>query len=86
MEASPGIFSRIELIRPPYSQPRYTAANRIRADSGGRPRAKAIGINSATPLIGPRPGNRPTTVPIRVPLNAVTRLYGVSATPKPWPR
>ncbi|MNP77214.1 hypothetical protein D3C76_1745930 [compost metagenome] len=68
------MFSRIELIRPPYSQPRYTAASRIKADSGGRPRAKAIGINSATPLIGPRPGSSPTTVPIRVPVKAVTRL------------
>ncbi|MCY1433389.1 hypothetical protein D9M71_494160 [compost metagenome] len=80
------MFSRIELMRPPYSHPRYTAANRIKADSGGRPRAKAIGINSATPLIGPRPGSRPTTVPIRVPVRAVTRLYGVRATPKPCPR
>lgn len=74
VEASPGMFSRIELIRPPYSQPRYTAASRISADSGGRPRAKAMGISRATPLIGPRPGSRPTTVPIKVPERAVTRL------------
>ena len=66
------MFSKIELMRPPYSQPRYTAASRISADSGGKPRAKAMGISSATLLIGPRPGNRPTTVPIRVPHNAVT--------------
>ncbi|MNJ46445.1 hypothetical protein D3C77_415740 [compost metagenome] len=68
------MLSRIELIRPPYSHPRYTAASRINADSGGRPRAKAMGISSATPLIGPRPGNKPTTVPMRVPHSAVTRL------------
>jgi len=42
-----------------------------------------MGISNATPLIGPRPGNRPTTVPINVPQRAVTRLYGLSATPKP---
>jgi hypothetical protein len=68
------MLSRIELIRPPYSQPRYTAASRISADSGGRPRAKAIGMSSATPLIGPKPGSRPTTVPINVPDRAVIRL------------
>ncbi|MNW06161.1 hypothetical protein D3C71_2025190 [compost metagenome] len=51
-----------------------------------RPRAKATGMSRATPLIGPRPGSRPTTVPIRVPISAVIRLYGLSATPKPWPR
>jgi len=73
-EASPGMFSRIEEIRPPYSQPRYTAASRISALSGGRPRAKAMGISSATPLIGPSPGSRPTMVPIRVPHSAVKRL------------
>ena len=83
VEASPGMFSRMELIRPPYSQPRYTAASRINADSGGRPRANAIGISNATPLIGPSPGSSPTTVPIKVPHSAVTRLYGLSATPKP---
>ena len=74
VDASPGMFSKMELIRPPYSQPKYTAANKISADSGGKPKANAIGISSATPLIGPRPGNKPTTVPIKVPHSAVTKL------------
>ena len=37
--ASPGTLIKIAEIRPPYSQPKYTAANRIKADSGGRPSA-----------------------------------------------
>ena len=74
--ASPGMFSRIDEMRPPYSQPMYTAASRISAVSGGSFRAKASGIRIATPLIGPRPGSRPTTVPISVPIAAIDRLFG----------
>src|SRR3546814_13897630 len=70
-------------MRPPYSQPRYKAASRISAVSGGRPRAKAKGSSSATPLIGPRPGSRPTTVPTKAPNSATSRLVGRVATSKP---
>src|SRR5690606_27623706 len=68
--ASPGTLIRMEVIRPPYSAPTYTAANRIRADSGGSFMAKAIGTSMATPLIGPSPGNTPTMVPIKAPIAA----------------
>src|SRR5690606_34329891 len=67
----------------PYSQPRYTAASRISAVSGGRPRAKASGSSRATPLIGPRPGSRPTMVPTKAPNSATSRLVGRVATSKP---
>src|SRR3989338_7818911 len=70
-------------MRPPYSQPRYTAASRISAVSGGRPRAKASGSSRATPLIGPRPGSRPTMVPTKAPNSATSRLVGRVATSKP---
>ena len=56
-------------MRPPYSQPAYTAHSRISADSGGSFIANAIGSRMATPLIGPRPGSSPTTVPMKQPIS-----------------
>ncbi len=70
-------------MRPPYSQPAYTAHSRISADSGGSFMAKAIGNRMATPLIGPRPGSSPTTVPMKQPISAIIRFSGVPATAKP---
>ncbi|MCY1211624.1 hypothetical protein D9M72_233400 [compost metagenome] len=81
--ASPGTFSRIEVMRPPYSAPTYTAASRISAVSGGRFMAKAIGISIATPLMGPRPGSTPTIVPKNDPMAATRRFVTEKATPKP---
>src|SRR5512139_3867790 len=85
-QASPGTLIRIEEMRPPYSQPMYTAASRISAVSGGSFIAKASGIRIATPLIGPSPGSRPTTVPMNEPSVATNRLSGLKATMKPAPR
>jgi hypothetical protein len=62
--ASPGTLSRIDEMRPPYSQP-HTPRQQDQRDSGGSFIAKAIGIRMATPLIGPRPGSSPTTVPMK---------------------
>ena len=84
--ASPGTFSRMDVMRPPYSAPTYTAASRISAVSSGRFMAKAIGINIATPLIGPNPGNTPTSVPKNEPMAATSRLVSENATPKPMER
>ena len=84
--ASPGTLSRIDEIRPPYSQPMYTAASRISAVSGGSFSANASGIRMATPLIGPRPGSMPTIVPMKAPSAATPRFAGVNATPKPASR
>ncbi len=81
--ASPGTFSRIAVMRPPYSAPTYTAASRISAVSGGRFIAKAIGISIATPLTGPRPGSTPTMVPMNEPIMATSTFVSEKATPKP---
>jgi len=42
-----------------------------------------MGINIATPLDGPSPGNAPTMVPMTQPITARIKLVGVSATAKP---
>ncbi|CPL77566.1 Uncharacterised protein [Bordetella pertussis] len=84
--ASPGTLSRIEVMRPPYSAPTYTAASRMSAISGGRFIANAIGISMATPLIGPSPGNTPTMVPKNEPIAATSTLVSEKATPKPMAR
>ena len=84
--ASPGTLSKMDEIRPPYSQPIYTAASRISDVSAGNFMAKARGIRMATPLMGPRPGSRPTMVPIKQPIAAISRLVGLRATPKPATR
>src|SRR5690606_30866959 len=84
--ASPGTLSRIDVMRPPYSAPTYTAASRINAVSGGRFMAKAMGISMATPLMGPRPGSTPTMVPINEPMAATSKLVSENATPKPIDR
>ncbi|MNZ95404.1 hypothetical protein D3C78_1145510 [compost metagenome] len=81
--ASPGTLSRIEEIRPPYSQPIYTVASRINADSAGSLRANANGSKIATPLIGPNPGSRPTMVPTKQPIRAIIRFCGTNATSNP---
>ncbi|MNT92817.1 hypothetical protein D3C72_2341610 [compost metagenome] len=84
--ASPGTFKRIAVMRPPYSAPTYTAASRIKAVSGGRFMAKAMGISIATPLTGPRPGSTPTMVPMKDPIMATRMLVSENATPKPIER
>ena len=44
------------------------------------------GISLLLPASGPRPGIMPTSVPIRQPTNAYTRIDGCSATEKPSSR
>ena len=78
--ASPGTLIKIAEMRPPYSQPKYTAASKINALSGGKPIANANGNKMATPLIGPNPGNMPTIVPINAPIKAINKFSGNIAT------
>ena len=55
------------------------------AFSASRPdvNVAVIGINKATPLIGPIPGSTPTAVPISTPTNANNKFCHVKATLNP---
>ena len=81
--SSPGIFNKIDEIRPPYMAPAYTDVKRIRDEVGDKPKLKAKGIKIATPLAGPRPGKAPIKVPRIAPIMANIMLSGVNATAKP---
>src|SRR3954452_3137167 len=56
-------------------------ASMISADTGFR--LKVIGSSIAMVATGPTPGSTPISVPSRTPINAYSRLIGVTATPKP---
>jgi len=81
--SSPGIFSKIDEIRPPYMAPAYTDVNKIKDEVGDKPKLKAKGIKIATPFAGPRPGKAPIRVPKMEPIMANIMLSGVKATAKP---
>ena len=81
--SSPGIFKRIEEIRPPYMAPAYTEVSKIKEEVGDKPRLNANGIKIATPFAGPRPGSAPIKVPKIEPIMANIILSGVKATAKP---
>src|SRR3954453_12275768 len=66
-EGSPGMLNRIEVTEPPNSAPQYIEESRIIADTGCMP--KVSGNSSDTPLGAPRPGNTPTRMPSRTPIN-----------------
>src|SRR5699024_10675573 len=65
-DPQPGVFSKIELLEPPYIAPKYIETIKINALTGSIP--KVTGINTATAVAGPNPGNIPTTVPKNPPI------------------
>ena len=64
-ELSPGMFTRMEVVEPPYMAPYQMPAKRMMAVAGGRP--KVNGSRTATLPAVPMPGRTPTRVPIRTP-------------------
>lgn len=78
--ASPGTLIRMAEIRPPNSQPEYTAASKTVADSA----AHGVGNRQQNghPVDRPSPGNMPMTVPRKAPNRQINRLVGVPAMAK----
>ena len=62
---------------------RAIRANKIRAASGGSPKANIKGVNIAIPFTGPIPGIIPKLVPKKLPIKTIKRLVGTNATEKP---
>src|SRR6516225_5361856 len=59
-------------------------ASMISAPTGGNP--NVIGSSIATVAMVPMPGSTPTRVPTSAPTRHSSRLMGLKATTKPWPR
>ena len=77
------MLSRIEVVEPPYMRAVVDAGEH---DEGGdRLRPTVTGSSSATVSAGPMPGQHADRRPEGDADAAQRRLYGVSATAKPWP-
>ena len=63
--ASPGMFSRIEVVDPPYMAPQKIPASMITAETGSI--LRVAGRRRAIVAGGPSPGRTPMAVPRRAP-------------------
>jgi hypothetical protein len=81
LAASPGIFTRIDVVDPPYWEPNHTPAIIIKPASG--PNFKVNGSIRAMVATGPKPGKTPTMVPTTAPKKQDIKLTGLSELTNP---
>jgi hypothetical protein len=75
LEASPGIFTKIEVVDPPYCAPYQIPAIMINPAIG--PYFSVKGKKRDIVAVGPNPGKTPTTVPRRHPKKQANKFSGV---------
>jgi hypothetical protein len=76
LAASPGMFTSIEVVDPPYIAPYQTPVSMIRPAVG--PYFIVTGSINAMVAVGPSPGNTPTIVPMRAPKKQARRVTVVN--------